>query len=640
MHIGKIAGQAYFSEEFPAYKTVRKTEWLYHFPSDCVSESAYREANSAMSFFRIDENVEEYKKLLDEKPLYKSDLFNYVATAKDINADEYDGIYAIVQNVVKAYYGVDENILDVCDLDAIYLSSIGTWKVSYEIKKQKIGQSHLPQDRKQALYDLIDEVKKNAEEKKYVSRGNGHVGMFGTGFMSFKNNFTDEESLLSLRDFIKMLVSVATYEGDETSLINQVKKTTAKPVKGIKAGTLSGLLYCLRPTVFPIINGRYGMGASVYYALGIGLTEPNATETYADNVFLIKDFRDRFCVFKNYRILDMVPEELYKKKSDAEENTEVNESVETSEVKTETVDEYGEEMKEGYSEEDFLNEVFMDADRYETLVALLKNKKNVILQGVPGVGKTFAAKRLAYSLMRKKDETKIGFVQFHQNYSYEDFIMGYKPEGDTFVLKTGVFYDFCKKAEKDPESDYFFIIDEINRGNISKIFGELLLLIEKGYRGKENAIRLTYGKEGETFSVPENLYIIGMMNTADRSIAIIDYALRRRFGFFEMLPAFNNEGFIRYQQSLDSRKFDALIEKIKKLNEAITADEALGSGFCIGHSYFCGWQNDSNDSDSIDEWLKRSVEFDVIPMLSEYWFDDKTKVDNWAEELLGVTNGR
>ena len=149
----------------------------------------------------------------------------------------------------------------------------------------------------------------------------------------------------------------------------------------------------------------------------------------------------------------------------------------------------------------------------------------LILQGAPGVGKTFTARRLAYSVMGEKDDSRIEFVQFHQNYSYEDFVMGYKPSGDGFELKYGIFYRFCLKAANQPDKDFFFIIDEINRGNMSKIFGELLMLIERDYRGT----KATLAYNGMSFSVPKNLYIIGMMNTADRSLAMIDYALRRRF---------------------------------------------------------------------------------------------------------------
>ena len=230
-----------------------------------------------------------------------------------------------------------------------------------------------------------------------------------------------------------------------------------------------------------------------------------------------------------------------------------------------------------YSADDFLNEVYMDEDEYDNLVALLTNKKNIILQGAPGVGKTYAAKRLAYSIMGVKDKERVTMIQFHQSYSYEDFIMGFRPNESGFELRKGVFYNFCKAAEIDNENAYFFIIDEINRGNLSKIFGELFMLIESDKRGIE--LQLLYADE--KFSVPENVYIIGMMNTADRSLAMLDYALRRRFAFYEMKPAFESDGFRAYRRNLDNPKFDRIINCVENLNDAIAADESLGEGFCI-----------------------------------------------------------
>lgn len=278
-----------------------------------------------------------------------------------------------------------------------------------------------------------------------------------------------------------------------------------------------------------------------------------------------------------------------------------------------------------YAREDFLKEVFVSGEDYDRLATILRLKKNIILEGAPGVGKTFIADRLAYSLMGEKAIDRVKMVQFHQSYSYEDFIMGFRPSASGFELRKGPFYQFCKQAEGDESNDYFFIIDEINRGNLSKIFGELFMLIEMDKRGRD--LQLLYSDE--QFSIPENLYIIGMMNTADRSLAMLDFALRRRFAFFELKPGFDSDGFKEYQSHLKNEKFDALINTVKHLNEIIASDESLGEGFCIGHSYFCNLIPNSIDQ----QVLSSIVEYELIPLLKEYWFDEPSLVKEWSGNL-------
>ena len=284
-----------------------------------------------------------------------------------------------------------------------------------------------------------------------------------------------------------------------------------------------------------------------------------------------------------------------------------------------------------YSVDKFIEEVYIDYDDYVTLVDLVKNKKNIIVQGAPGVGKTFMAKRLAYSIMGKKDSNCVMMVQFHQSYSYEDFVMGYRPSKEGFELREGSFYKFCKKAEEDSENDYFFIIDEINRGNLSKIFGELFMLIENDKRGEKNKIQLLYSDE--LFFIPKNVYIIGLMNTADRSLAMLDYALRRRFAFFDLKPGFDSDGFRNYQEELSDDSFDNIIEVMKELNHDIKDDESLGEGFRIGHSYLCNLK-----SENVEEKLNYIVEYELIPLLKEYWFDESEKIEYWSDRLRSVFN--
>jgi 5-methylcytosine-specific restriction enzyme B len=286
-----------------------------------------------------------------------------------------------------------------------------------------------------------------------------------------------------------------------------------------------------------------------------------------------------------------------------------------------------------YDATEALRDLFIEADAFQKILDTLRRKKNLVLQGPPGVGKTFFSKRVAYALMEEADDKRVQMVQFHQSYSYEDFVEGYRPtEAGGFGIRTGRFMEFAERARNDPERDYVLIIDEINRGNLSKVFGELLMLIESDKRGPGSQVTLAYS--GKSFYVPERLHILGLMNTADRSLAVVDYALRRRFAFINIDPAFDTP---RFREQLEQRGASPeLIDRITgdfgELNTEIERDTAnLGPGFRVGHSYFCA---SSNSAPVGVDWYRDVIATEIVPLLVEYWFDDPAKAKKWRDRLL------
>jgi 5-methylcytosine-specific restriction protein B len=287
-------------------------------------------------------------------------------------------------------------------------------------------------------------------------------------------------------------------------------------------------------------------------------------------------------------------------------------------------------VREPYTVEQAVDNLFIDYESFKRALSIWQQKKNIILQGAPGVGKSFIARRLAYALMGYRDPSRVRTVQFHQSYSYEDFVQGYRPSGYGLTLQQGVFLEFCERALADPDEIYVFTIDEINRGNLSKIFGELMLLIEPDKRSPEWATKLAYAPAAEErFYVPANVYLLGMMNTADQSLSLVDYALRRRFAFVTLQPEYKSKSFYQQliQKGASAELVDRIVSRMTALNEEIANDKTnLGPGFCIGHSFFVPSASIRTWSET---WYRRVIETEIAPLLEEYWFENRDRAVEW-----------
>ena len=503
----------------------------------------------------------------------KEQLIKILKTKKDIIPEEHDGVYILIPKVVEELSKIEQNLdsldLDYTDLNAIYFLCIGTWKVGFKNRIERINDSHLPEETKNNIIKLIKEIEEETNDSKFNNKNT--LGMFGTPKMTFKDYLPDK---LEIINFFKLIIKIIESKEDINNIINIMKESNLK-MKGFKKGYISQFLHCLKPNIFPIVNSR---GIKIYNKLEVKIDKDDTINGYINDIETINKFvKENKFKFKNYRVIDLL-------------DTDIN-------------------------------------------VYVIKQKKQIILQGAPGTGKTYSSSEIAVKLIdgsapsdraelmkRYKelvDKEQIFFMTFHQSMDYEEFVEGIKPETTSdnkiiYKLKDGIFKEACKLAKNNK---VVFIIDEINRGNISKIFGELITLLEVDKRkDKENEIEVILPYSKEKFSVPDNLYIIGTMNTADRSIGYIDYALRRRFAFIS-IKAYKSaiEKYYNDNKNSDCKdKAINLFDDIKNLIDKNINEEFEADDIMIGHSYFMA-QN--------FEELQNKLEYEIKPILLEYFKD-------------------
>lgn len=336
------------------------------------------------------------------------------------------------------------------------------------------------------------------------------------------------------------------------------------------------------------------------------------------------------------------PEKTRSKKRKTKEKGNVeNKSAENVTIESKNKDDnVGNANFESYTVKELIREgSFLSEIELNRILAELRRKKNMILQGPPGTGKSWLARRLAYALIGKKDLGRVRAVQFHPNLSYEDFVRGWRPTGEDgrLQLVDGPFVEIINKAKNNPNIDFVFVVEEINRGNPAQIFGEMLTLLEVDKRNPSDALELSYRRDDEErIYVPKNLYVIGTMNMADRSLAQMDLALRRRFAFVNLKPMLNEvwHKHLVEVNGINEELVDAISEKLSSINDQIKNDPNLGEQFQIGHSFVTPLRDEIIDDGRA--WFHSVIESEIGPLLDEYWLDDPEKAESLKKDLLDI----
>lgn len=530
----------------------------------------------------------------------------------EILPDEYDGAYKLMRNAVRRYENLrNKSIIDYSDLDLIYSLCIRTAQNGMDAQKEKVLKSHLLHADKKSLAKTIDDIWLLASKRRYTGNQDDDVvtvGIYDTSFDSFRER-SIADNRECIQDFISLCLEIVQLNRETDEEIFELAEDVLNKdfeESGLSVVVVSRILHCLKPFTFPIISA--GDVPSIFAFAGLDIEDIMSVSEYVDNCRKIKEYRDSKFKVRNYKIFELAGEYL-----------DVEKYVETDD--DEEILPYSPEMD----------------DEPKVVRAL-----NRILYGPPGTGKTYNTVKHAVALVENKENVdnepyadvkarfdeycehgRIKFTTFHQSFSYEDFVEGIRPvivdkygkesssaHAETNVIYRvydGVFKTFCDRAAKNPFVNYVAVIDEINRGNISKIFGELITLIEDTKRG--TAVTLPFSQR--EFIVPENVFILGTMNTADRSIAMLDTALRRRFDFTEMMPV---PELLKNCGEID------LCEMLTAINQRI--EYYYDREHTIGHAYFMNKNGSIRDIGT----LRKIFNNRIIPLLQEYFFDDYEKI--------------
>lgn len=399
-------------------------------------------------------------------------------------------------------------------------------------------------------------------------------------------------------------------------------------------------LYWIRPWNYPTLDSQSQRYIDKKLGIQIGLNGPKGRCNANDYLTVLETIEARFqeeaYPVHSFPELSLAAY-LYKDTGITPQPDSTDQDVQGDDDDLEPEDEVTAPPIEPYSVDDILADgCFIKRVQLEKLLERLRTKKNMILQGPPGTGKTWLAKRLAFALIGQRNDSKVRAVQFHPNLSYEDFVRGWRPSGDgKLSLVDGPFMEMIKAASKEPTVRHVVVIEEINRGNPAQIFGEMLTLLEADKRTPTEALELCYRRsDGERVFIPDNLYVIGTMNIADRSLALVDLALRRRFAFIDLEPKLGKtwHDWVHGQCGIDSEILSEIEKRILALNEEITADTTLGRQFRIGHSYVTPpFGIPITDA---REWFKQVVETEIGPLLDEYWFDALDKARKARQRLI------